>query len=131
MIKELRQTTKDKYLSFGMKGLNKRFKMACLSGQLSIIHYMLTSDELKENVDIHYADDLAFRMACKKGYFEVVQYLVESPELKEHANIHIYKDIAFRQSEANGHTDIFNYLLKFRLDEDLKINEPKNKIMKI
>jgi hypothetical protein len=105
--------------------------LACLSGRLDIIHYMLTSPELKQNVDIHSGDDFAFRMACKRGYLELVQYLLESPELKEHANIHVYKDIAFRQSAENGHYNISSYLLKFQLDEELATKEIKNKTVKI
>ncbi len=131
MIQEISQKTKEKYQSFGIKGITKRFRLACLSGRLDIMHYMLTSSDLEQNVDIHTADDFAFRIACKKGYLEIVQYLVESPELKEHANIHVYKDIAFRQSLENGHSNVFNYLLKFQLDEDLKINETKKKQIKV
>lgn len=131
MIQEISQKTKNKYQSFGINGITKRFRLACLSGRLDIIHYLLTSNELKQNVDIHTGDDFAFRMACKKGYLEVVQYLVESSELKEHANIHIYKDIAFKQSYENGHSDIFKYLLKFQLDDELKINEIKKNKIKI
>ena len=131
MIQEISQKTKDKYQFFGINGLTKRFRLACLSGRLDIIHYLLTSTDLKQNVDIHTGDDFAFRMACKKGYLEVVQYLVESPELKEHANIHVYKDIGFRQSMENGYSNIFNYLLKFKLDEDLKVNEAKKKQIKV
>jgi hypothetical protein len=107
MNQEISQKTKDKYQSFGIKGLTKRFRLACLSGRLDIMHYMLTSNELKQNIDIHTGEDFALRMACKKGYLEVAQYLLESPELKEHADIHVYKDIAFRQASENGHSDIF------------------------
>lgn len=131
MIQEINQNTKNKYKSFGIKGLTKRFRMACLSGRLDIMHYMLTSSDLAQNVDINTGDDFAFRIACKKGYLEVVQYLLESSELKEHANIHVYKDIAFRQSYENGHSNICNYLLKFQLYEKLEVKETKNKQMKI
>ena len=131
MIQDINQKTKDKYQSFGIKGLTKRFRLACLSGHLDIMHYMLTSSDLKQNIDIHTGEDFAFRMACKKGYLEVVQYLLESPELKEHADLHVYKDIAFRQASENGHSDIYKYLLKFKLDEELETNETKNKKMKI
>jgi ankyrin repeat protein len=131
MNQEISQKTKDKYQSFGIKGLTKRFRLACLSGRLDIMHYMLTSNELKQNIDIHTGEDFALRMACKKGYLEVAQYLLESPELKEHADIHVYKDIAFRQASENGHSDIYKYLLKFKLEEELEINEIKNKKMKI
>jgi ankyrin repeat protein len=135
MIQEINQKTKEKYQSFGMKGLNKRFRLACLSGRLDIIHYMLTSNDLKQNVDIHTGDDFAFRMACKKGYVDVAKYLLESVELKEHASINIYKDIVFRQSVENRHSEIFKYLstytLKLQLEKELKTNEPKKIIMKI
>lgn len=135
MIAKIGQKTKEKYQSFGIKGLTKRFRLACLSGRLDIIHYMLTSNDLKQNIDIHTGDDFAFRMACKKGYVEVAKYLLESVELKEHANINIYKDIVFRQAAENRHSEIFKYLstytLKVQLEKELKINEPKNIIMKV
>jgi ankyrin repeat protein len=131
MTQEINQKTKDKYQSFGIKGITKRFRLACLSGRLDIIHYLLTSSDLKQNVNIHIGDDFAFRIACKKGYLDVVKYLVESPELKEHADIHVYKDIGFRQALENNHLEIVKYLLKFKLEEELQINEINTKRMKI
>lgn len=126
----MKQETINKYKSFGLKGLTKRFKMACLSGNLDIISYMLTSKDLKENIDIHTADDFAFRMACKRGYLNIVQYLLSSPELVEYADIHVYKNIAFRQAQENGHNEIVKYLLSFKLEAELKehFNKPLFKI---
>lgn len=121
----MKQETINKYKSFGIKGLTKRFKMACLSGNLDIISYLITSKDLKENVNIHVADDFAFRMACKRGYLNIVQYLLSSPDLTDHADVHVFKDIAFRQAEANGHFEIVKYLLSFKLDNELEVQPHK------
>lgn len=118
----MKEETKKKYQSFGIKGITKRFRMACQANRLDIVHYLLTSNELKQNVDIHTGDDYAFRMACKKGHLELVKYLLECPDLKEHANMHVYNDIGFKQANENGHYDVVNYLLKFKLDKELKVN---------
>lgn len=98
---------------------------------VQINHYMLTSNELKQNIDIHTGDDFAFRMACKKGYLELAKYLLESLDLKEHADLHVYKDIAFRQAQENGHLDILEYLLKFKSNKEIAINESTKLLMKL
>lgn len=97
---------KAKYAQFGLKGLNKRFKLAALSGDLNQIRYFL----LVEKLDIHYQNDFVFRMACKKGYLEVIKYLLTSEELTEHSDIHANNELGLRKACEFGHLEIIQYL---------------------
>lgn len=97
---------KQKYANFGLKGLNKRFKLAALSGDLQNIQYFL----LIEKLDIHFDNDFVFRIACKKGYLHILQYILTSEALTEHANIHVSNDIGFRKACMFGHLEVVKYL---------------------
>lgn len=100
-----------KYQIFNIKTLNSRFHNACCNGSLPIIEYLLTSPELKQNVDIHHEHDFVFRRACRDGHLDIIIFLLTSPKLKEHADIHVNNDIAFRTACEYGQLEIVEYLL--------------------
>lgn len=131
MINDISDATKKRYQSFGIKGITKRFRMACLAGRLDTIHYLLTSRELAQNVDIHTGDDFALRTACKKGYLEIVIYLSESPELIDHADIAVYNQIGFRQALANGHVDVVRYLEQCKARREMAAQDARDLLTRL
>jgi hypothetical protein len=62
-------------------------RYACDKGQIEVVKYLLTSDELVEKSNINVENDYPFTVACMRGDFELVKYLCSSPELKKHSNI--------------------------------------------
>jgi len=103
------------------------FISSCYYGKLSLVQYLLTSDELIVPVDIHYKADSAIFSAIEGCQTKVIEYLLHSPELKEH--IDLYKNI----------DDIFNSLIEelYIIDENfipgdangISINEEVVEIM--
>lgn len=61
--------------------------MACQSGHIDIVKYLLTSPELTVHADIAHLSnfDTCLHYACMKGHIDIVKYLTSSLELKEHA----------------------------------------------
>jgi ankyrin repeat protein len=100
-----------KYKDKSVEKLNELFIASCVDGNLEDIKYLLTTSELKGNVDIHCDNDAGIRLACANGYMEIIKYLLKSPELKEHANIHADNDMAFLNACFRGKFEVVKYLL--------------------
>lgn len=117
--KSLLKQFKDK----SKKELSMAFIQACHNGELGKVKYLLTSNELKENADIHYMGDVGFIAACDNGHIEIVKYLAISPELKEHANIHTINDFGFTVACDNGKINLVKYLLNSpELESNLNVH---------
>lgn len=112
------------YKKMNVKHLNNEFIQECISGNIKVIKYLLTSPELKYHADIHIREDDALRLACQYGHLNLVKYLLTSPKLKYNSKIRIYKnknDNCFYWACLEGHIAIVKYLLiEFPLKEDYK-----------
>ena len=106
--------------------------MACESGHLDVVKYLLTSPDLKEHANIHAREDSGFNWACENGRLEVVKYLLTSTDLKEHADIHANSDWGFRVACENQKYAVINFLvvdMNYNLSMDVRkhINSLNNK----
>ncbi len=101
----------ERYKDFEKKDLEAHFSQACISGDIEKIKFLLTSDKLKKNINIHFDDDHGFIMACENGQLETVKYLLTSPDLKEHADIHACLDWGLSMACRSGNLEIVKYLL--------------------
>lgn len=68
---------------------------AACGGNIEVLHYLLTSNELTYNPNIHAEDDAALVSCANIGIIESFDFLLFSPLLKEHANIHADNDGVF------------------------------------
>lgn len=102
---------KSLYLDINESQLNDAFIDNCIIGKLEHIHYLLTSPELKINVDIHTKNDNGLFAACTRGHLNIVKYLLASSDLKEHINIHTNDDFALFKACQFNHVNIVKYLL--------------------
>lgn len=93
------------------KNIDLAFTSACFGGKIDFVKYLLTSNDLKYNADIHDKNDLGLRTACFAGHLHVVSYLLTSPDLKEHADIHGDNSSPIIGSCKEGHLDMVQYLL--------------------
>lgn len=84
---------------------------AILGGQLEIVKFLTTSNELERHADIHYAKDLALVYSCSSNRLDIVQYLLSSPELKTHCDVHTLADAPIREACNNGYPEMVQYLL--------------------
>ena len=106
----LTKEEKEKYKKLDQSNLDEAFINTCRAGNLDVVKYLLTSDELKEHADIH-ADDYGFVLACEYGHLELIKYLLTSNELKERTNIHTKDDCGFQSVCENGYLEVVKYLL--------------------
>lgn len=129
-------TEEDKktYQTLTIDALNELFFDVCREHNLDKIRYLLTSQELKERVDIHYKDDIGLRSAREN--IDIVKYLLTSPELTEHANVHVggvgfSKDYILAHACMSNDLEMVDYLLtspelKVRCFIDIENNTPLN-----
>jgi ankyrin repeat protein len=99
------------YKKLNFDEANHEFHVACIKGNLDLVKYLLTSNELENNADIHFENDECISLACRYGNLEVLKYLLTSPDLKSHANPHSQSSDAFRWACKNGHLNIIKYFL--------------------
>ncbi len=107
-MSELTSVLKLQFQNYNQEKLNDAFIVACKDGDLDIIRYLLTSDDLAKNVNIN----TGFRMACEYGHLPIVKYLLTSKELKNHADIHTNDDGAYQWTCRHGDVEVVRYLLK-------------------
>jgi hypothetical protein len=112
--------------------------LACYSGNLELVKYLLTSKDLKTHVNIHTnylgSDDYSLLISCQYGHLEIVKYLTSSPDLKEHVNIHTNKDRPLFLAYEKGFLDIVKYFifdLNIEKSEFIKNNLKKQPIEEI
>lgn len=91
--------------------------IACDEGDLEMVKYVLTSDEIEKHANISLEGNKALINACAKGHLEIVKYLLTSPELKKHANINVQNGKALDYACFKGHLEVVKYLTT---SEDLK-----------
>ncbi len=91
--------------------INSEFIKACKGGDLDLVNFLLTSDELPIKADINFNEDEGFRGCCKNGFLEIAKFLLTDPKLKKSANIHAKLDQGLRNACENGHLNIVEYLL--------------------
>lgn len=106
--------------------LSKKFLDACRSGNLEMVKYLLTSNNLENKPNINYTneyDKSALILACRYGNIRVVEYLLTSLELKEHSNLY-YKNKndwnALMYAFDCQNFEIIKYLL---IDMNMKVDE--------
>jgi ankyrin repeat protein len=88
------------------------FKIACACGRLEVVRYLLTSKDLKNNIDIEIDNNAGLRWACEYNQLEVVEYLLTSSELSVHANISASDNFGFIKACEEGYLDIVQLLLE-------------------
>jgi ankyrin repeat protein len=64
-----------------------RLTIGSLQDTSSIVKFLLTSDKLKENIDISFNNECFLRHACISRKYDLVRYLTTSPELTKHSDI--------------------------------------------
>ena|SRR5579875_1068602 len=104
---------------------------ACISNDIQLVKYLLTSPELSKHADINTitnTNGMPLRTAFLKKNFELAHYLLTSSELKEHANIHISNDDIFRVAFFKSHTDVLECLvLTYKIERTQNIDFLINK----
>jgi ankyrin repeat protein len=99
------------YNNLNLDDLNHEFHVACISGDLDLVKYLLTSKELHQHADIHFEKDECVILACRYGQLEILKYLLTSTDLKIHPDVHAQKDAGFEWACTNGNLDIIKYFL--------------------
>ncbi len=101
----------NKYKNFGDDALHTALLEACKGNNFDDVRFLLTSNDLKVKLDIHYGGDRALTLACVNGNFDIVKYLLSSSELSEHADLTSDNHYPLIQACVNRHLDIVKYLL--------------------
>lgn len=102
--------------------LSSWLDQACQEGDLSLVRYLLTSNELKIKPNVHgaveftnhqgtYYDEQPLYYAVSNNRIEIVKYLLTSKELKEHANIRYSHDHLLVVAARHGHIEMLDFLL--------------------
>jgi ankyrin repeat protein len=116
------------YINLTQDEINIEFVYASEKGNLELVKYLLTSDELKNKADLHVYEDDGFLRACANGRLEVIKYFLTSTELKEYRETHA---TGFNLSCENGHLEIVKYLLtSSEMKEPVDINTENNSAFK-
>jgi hypothetical protein len=123
----------NKYHKLEQYDLDQCLIDACISNDIQLVKYLLTSPELSKHADINTmtnTNGMPLRTAFLNKNFELANYLLASDELKEHANIHISNDDIFRTAFFKNHTDVleclvFTYEIERTTNIDLLINKYK------
>ena len=92
--------------------LTNGFEHASYNGQLDVVKFLLTSNNLAKNADIHHSDDYALTLSAYNGHLDVVRYLLTSPKLKKHANIHARENSSLRWASQANQLSVIQYLLE-------------------
>lgn len=97
--------------------------LACAYGQLDIVKYLLTSNDISKNPDINSPNCMGFEMACKNGWLDIVKYLTSSSNLKNCIEIETIEDIGFSSCLESNCIDIIRH---FIFDINIKRTEVIN-----
>ena len=98
--------------------LNKEFYIACNYGNLELVKFLLTSQELKQHAIIDSDNNAGFKLACICGNLNIIRYLVTSPELEKNVNVHVHNDICFKWALDLEFIEIINFLV---YEQDIKV----------
>jgi hypothetical protein len=79
-----------RYHYYTKEELQKSLIGACRWGNLDLVKYFLTNDDISNHLNIHMDEDNALRTALCSQNLDIVRFLCTSSKLKEHA--HIYHD---------------------------------------
>ena len=122
---------------------NSGINIACGKGQLDVVKYLLSSNELKEQglplATMEFNHE-GWWWAIEGGHLDVIQYLMTSPDLKKHIDIHKDQDKAFRLACERNQLEIIQYFIfeqlipktsdiKAYLKEQFNENQLGNKVV--
>jgi hypothetical protein len=134
------------------------FVIACEYNHTHLVKYFLTSSDLEKSADIHTYNNYALRELCKRGHLDLLKYLTTSNEInswyeegdwpigfKEACNQKQYNILRFfifnlgyevcEEDWARLPLEVKRMFelrkLNAKLTVELKVNELKNKIVKI
>jgi hypothetical protein len=119
----------DQFKSHSQEDLDNAFICACDEGDITKAKYLLTSEELKKNANIHAQNDLAFHICClhmhnKKKNLKILDFLVTSSELEENVSIHAIDDFAFHRALVFEAFEILHhFIFDLNIDRTPKINK--------
>jgi hypothetical protein len=91
---------------------------ACENGNLNIIKYILSDDQLKRNVDIHIYDELPFKYAYDNNRTNVIEYFIFDLDIE--LNQHI-------KNKVEPDSDAFKMFSVRELAKSLEQDKPGNK----
>jgi hypothetical protein len=94
-----------------LDNLENIFIDICQTESIEDIEYLLTSNNLKENVDINTCNGVGLELAAGFGNLEVIKFMLDSPKLKQHAIIENNDYEAIVNSIRYGYLDILKYFL--------------------
>jgi ankyrin repeat protein len=101
----------------------------CQTESIEDIEYLLTSCELKENVDINYCNGVGLELATGFGNVEVVKFLLDNPKLKKHALIENNDYEAVHQAIKYSYLEIVKYLLEHHSIKEISYDDGMNMII--
>lgn len=87
-----------------------KLSYACISGQLDVVKYLLTSRQYHFLNEQHNSDFI-FTQACMYGQLDVVEFLLVSEDIEQHANIHAQDDLGLLWSCHEGFISLLHFLL--------------------
>jgi len=100
----------EKYKDLDRQELNEKFINSCIRGDIEDIKYLLTTHELKFNIDFNDTHDEALDFACANNHLEIVKYFLTSPDLKSYISQNSL-DNSFTSACFNGNSAIVEYLI--------------------
>jgi len=122
--------TNNQYQNLTQYDLDKCLIEACELGDIKLVKYLLTSNELSNHADIntfsHGENGLPLRNAFYKKNWNLAKYLLTSPELNIHADIHIASDDIFKSAFYTKNIDVLECLV---FDYNIKRNHIINNIL--
>lgn len=106
-------SNKKQYQKYSQKLLDEELIKAAFLGDVDVVDYLLTSDELSIHADIHTRNDdydAVFQVACEHGNMPLVRYLLTSPKLTHSIVLGQNKTAIIRACQY-GHINVLQYLL--------------------
>lgn len=94
--------------------INSLFHYATEVGNIKLVQYLLTSNEIPQKANIHSNDDEALFRATFYNHVELVKYLLTSLELNTHCNVNARYGNMLNVAKEKKHYELIKYFLSFK-----------------
>jgi hypothetical protein len=110
------------YKNFSQDDINLEFVNACKLGNINLVNFLLTSEDLLFNADVSTDRNQGLINACLYNNLEVMKFILNSPLLKTHADIHVSNEIIFKTACLYEREEQISFLInEMKLQQNAEI----------